>query len=174
MTALRNPLLFVICLMLLANLVFNGPRRAGSPHGPRANVDAGGSRPAASLGFVASDRTEPDVEYGEMLFGSNCAACHGSRGHGVPRMGANLRESAFVRDHDDAQLVTFLKQGRAPADPSSLMGMLMPARGGNGSLDELAMRDIIAFIRECQDDARRQQAPGDSKTADTSAHEDRN
>ena len=51
--------------------------------------------------------------------------------------------------------VEFLKKGRAPNDPTSLVGRLMPARGGNAMLDDTGLGDVVAFLRQVQDDARR-------------------
>jgi hypothetical protein len=81
----------------------------------------------------------------------------------MPRQGANLRESKFIAEQSDAQLLAFLRQGRTPADPTSRMGMLMPPRGGNRTLDDPALSDIVAFLREIQEEAR-QEAAGAAAT----------
>ena len=163
MTWLRNPVLFVVCLLLLANLMFTGPAQQAVPHARRGSAKgAGGAATAtASLSGAAAGgdgRREGDPAFGQLIYSSNCTACHGARGHGMPRQGANLRASKFVAEHTDAQLVDFLKQGRTPADPTSLMGMLMPPRGGNRTLDNAALADVIAFLREVQEEARQEAA----------------
>jgi hypothetical protein len=38
------------------------------------------------------------------------------------------------------------------------MGMLMPPRGGNRTLDDPALADVIAFLREIQEEARQEAA----------------
>jgi hypothetical protein len=76
----------------------------------------------------------------------------------MPRQGVDLRASKFVAEHSDEQLVAFLRQGRTPADPTSLVGMLMPPRGGNRTLDDPALADIVAFLREVQAEARQEAA----------------
>ncbi len=160
MPSLRNPLLFGLCLLLLANLLFNSPGRTRVPHGRRdtfANSAAARARSSSSPVGDGSGRAS-DAAFGQMLYGSNCTACHGSRGHGVPRQGANLRESKFVAAQSDDELVRFLKQGRTPADPGSVMGMLMPPRGGNRALDNAALADVVAFLRELQEEAGQEQA----------------
>ena len=158
---MRNPLLLALCLVLLANLLFNRPDRPGMPHGRRDSFGGRGDR-SASSGRAAEYTREADAAFGQMLFASNCTACHGPRGHGMPRQGPSLRESKFVAEHTDGQLVAFLRQGRAPADPTSLMGMLMPPRGGNRALDDAALADLVAFIREVQEEARQETAAATS------------
>jgi mono/diheme cytochrome c family protein len=173
MTSLRNPLLMVVCLLLLANLLFNKPdpgRDGNVPHARRdgfkshTQLSSSGSLTAAGGGV----RDENDAAaFGQLLYSSNCTACHGSRGHGMPRQGANLRESRFIAEQSDEALVAFLKQGRTPADPRSLMGMLMPPRGGNRTLDNAALGDIVAFLRELQDEAKHESAAAKAATPTT-------
>ena len=159
MRTLRNPLLLAVCLILLANLLFNPPNRPGMPHGRRDSFRGGAGTPASSSSAQGDDaRREADAAFGQMLFASNCTACHGPRGHGMPRQGPSLRESKFIAEHSDRQLIAFLRQGRSPADPASLMGMLMPPRGGNRALDDPALADVVMFIRELQEDARQEAA----------------
>ena len=165
MTSLRNPLLMVVCLLLLANLLFNKPDRVsggggGVPHARRDGFKSHAQMPSSGSLSGDKNRGADAAAFGQLLYSSNCTACHGSRGHGMPRQGANLRESKFIAEQNDEALVAFLKQGRTPADPSSRMGMLMPPRGGNRALDDAALVDIVAFLRELQEDARQEQAGG--------------
>src|SRR3954449_8636057 len=100
MTSLRNPLLMVVCLLLMANLLFNKPDRGnaggGVPHARREGFKSHAQMSSSrSLnGGGGGERDDNDaVAFGQLLYSSNCTACHGSRGHGMPRQGANLRES---------------------------------------------------------------------------------
>jgi mono/diheme cytochrome c family protein len=154
MTALRNPLLMALCLVLLANLLFNSPDRSDAPHGRRGR--ARGHADAAPTARAGNDSRGGNAEFGQMLFASNCTACHGPRGHGLPRQGVNLRESKFVAEQSDGELIAFLRRGRAPSDATSQMGMLMPPRGGNRTLDDAALEDVVAFLRELQGEARQE------------------
>jgi len=154
---MRNPLLLALCLGLLANLLVNRSDRGGMPHGRRDSFGSRGDRSASSRQAAEYTRAA-DAAFGQMLFASNCTACHGPRGHGMPRQGPSLRDSKFVAEHTDAQLVAFLRQGRTPADPASLMGMLMPPRGGNRALDDAGLADVVAFVRELAEDAREEAA----------------
>ena len=88
--------------------------------------------------------------HGQTLFSATCFACHGPKGDGVPNVGPTLRASKFVASNSDDQLVAFIKVGRLPGQPGSVMNGMMPARGGNPALDDAALRDIVAFLRELQ------------------------
>jgi len=91
-----------------------------------------------------------------MLYGNTCLTCHGTRGQGMPNQGVNLRISKFIAACSDEQLLSFLKTGREAKDPTSLVGRLMPPRGGNGSLDDTGLGDIVAFLRQLQDQAKQE------------------
>jgi len=99
------------------------------------------------------------VQDGQRLYNQACAACHGFNGQGMPRQGASLRISQFVADHSDADLVGFIKVGRRADDPKSLMKVQMPPKGTNPSLTDRELEQIVAFIRQLQQDA------DDSRTA---------
>ena len=69
---------------------------------------------------------------------------------GQPHMGANLRDSRFIREQTDEGLVAFVKTGRPFGDPRSVLGLSMPPMGGNPTLDDTQIRDIVAFLRTIQ------------------------
>ena len=131
-----------------------------SPHPPKASVgtSAGSSAGAFASGEAADGEPQRgrDPEYGQMLYGNTCLTCHGTRGQGMPNQGVNLRISKFIAACSDEQLVSFLKTGREAKDPTSLVGRLMPPRGGNGSLDDTGLGDIVAFLRQLQDQAKQE------------------
>ena len=143
----------------------------GSTSGTRTRVAS-----AARAGeYVAGDPSGegPDVaqagkdpEYGQALYAQSCITCHGTRGQGVPRQGVNLRTSEFLAAHSDEQVVSFLKQGRPATDTASLTGLLMPPRGGNQTLDDTGLKNIVAFLRQVQDEAKEE---GESATESDSA-----
>ena len=154
-------------LQLLSRIVLGAPLLLlgcdGNPHPPKSSV-ASGTPPAASASgedssaASASDSETPqrgrDPEYGQMLYGNTCLACHGTRGQGMPNQGVNLRISKFIAQSTDDQLLSFLRKGREPKDPTTLVGRLMPPRGGNGSLDDTGLGDIVAYLRQLQAEAK--------------------
>jgi mono/diheme cytochrome c family protein len=157
MMSFRNPILLAICMVLAVNLVRRPPGKSAVPHGRRPQATS--VTPWASAPDEATDRAEAggNAALGQVVYASNCTSCHGSRGHGLPRQGANLRTSKFIAGRSDAQLLAFLREGRRAGDPASVMGLMMPARGGNRALDDGALSDIVAFLRSVQDEERQEQ-----------------
>jgi len=91
-----------------------------------------------------------DADRGRHLYMTNCAACHGDAAQGMPRQGTQLRASKFVASESDGGLVEFLKVGRQPNDPKTVSGLLMPARGGNRTLEDDDLAAIAAYLRRVQ------------------------
>ena len=102
----------------------------------------GGSGQAASSGQGNGDA--PD---GQALFTSNCSACHGPTGGGLPALGKPLTTSEFVGGLSDEELLEFIKTGRPAGDPLNTSGVFMPPKGGNASLTDEQLLAIIAYIR---------------------------
>jgi cytochrome c oxidase subunit 3 len=100
---------------------------------------------------------------GRPLFRGTCASCHGPGGQGMPGLGKDMRNSAFIAEREDMALVDFLKVGRMPTDPSNSTGKLMPPRGGNTALSDQDLMDIVAFVRQIQ------QTSGDGKKRESAA-----
>lgn len=87
---------------------------------------------------------------GREVFRNACAVCHGPDGAGVPRLGKPLRNSAFVQDTSDDELMTLLADGRKVSDPQNTTGALMPPRGAVGLNDD-QLHDVLAYLRDMQD-----------------------
>ena len=138
-------------VLLIASFVVGGWMYGMSAGGrQRATAHTGEPSPALKSQSVAAG----DPQHGRELFGMTCIACHGPSGSGIPNLGANLRESKFVASKTDPQLVDFIKRGRQPGEPGSVLGLMMPPKGGNPTLDDAGLRDIVAFIRTLQADAK--------------------
>lgn len=90
------------------------------------------------------------VKQGQALFSTTCFACHGFDARGIPGLGKNLVDSTFVHGLSDADLLTFIVEGRAITDPLNTTGVAMPARGGNPSLTDDQILSIIAYMRSLQ------------------------
>lgn len=106
----------------------------------------------------------PSVPRGRARFMETCASCHGSNGAGMPRQGANLRFSTFVADHPTGEIAAFIRNGRQPGDPQTVMQLPMPPRGGNGNLTDQQLIDIAAYLRELQKQAR-EELQADAQTS---------
>jgi mono/diheme cytochrome c family protein len=91
-----------------------------------------------------------DPAAGETLFTGTCSACHGPAGEGISGLGKDLTASPFVTDKDDQELVDFIKVGRDPGDPLNTTGIGMPPKGGNPTLDDEDLQNIISYLRTIQ------------------------
>jgi len=102
------------------------------------NGDSEGGDDSSSAGDVAA---------GEEIFLGTCAACHGTDAHGIEGLGKDLHANAFVIGNSDGEMIAFLQVGRGPDDPANDTGVLMPPRGGNPSLTDEDLQDVVAYLR---------------------------
>lgn len=91
------------------------------------------------------------IAEGEGLFQQTCSACHGSDGKGLPNLGKDLTAGEFVKSSTDAELLTYVLEGRAVDDPLNTTGIAMPPKGGFDFLTESDISSIIAFIRSIEE-----------------------
>lgn len=134
---MKKQYLWMVALLLAAlTLAACGGKKAAEP-APAAQAAAA---PAAAL--PAGDSAK-----GQVLFVPTCGACHGPEGKGVQGLGKDMTTSTFIAEKTDADLLAFIKVGRAPDDPLNTTGVLMPPKGGNPALTDAQLMDIIAFIR---------------------------
>jgi glucose/arabinose dehydrogenase len=130
---------------------------------PIADLKRSQSVARASYGGLQNLRAET----GRQLFNSTCIACHGVRGQGIPNLGANLQQSKFIAETADLPLVMFLKTGRVPGDARSILNLTMPPKGGNPSLDDPALNDIVVYLRVLQNEVRTAMIPATQPIAAT-------
>ncbi len=97
----------------------------------------GGGAPAA----------EKATQQGKVTYDRVCATCHGRDANGIPMLGSGLRDNEQVRSQSDKQLVKFLKEGRAGSDPLNTTGVDMPPKGGDPSLTDQDLANIVAYLR---------------------------
>lgn len=88
-----------------------------------------------------------DAGRGRDVFMGTCRECHGADATGVPGAGDNLTVSTFIPSKSDAELVAFVKKGRALNDPMNKTGIAMPPYGSNPKLTDQELVDAITFIR---------------------------
>ncbi|HMN29035.1 MAG TPA: c-type cytochrome [Caldilineaceae bacterium] len=104
------------------------------------------TQPAAVSAGQSADPAG-DAAKGKQLFLGTCAACHGPTGEGVKGLGKDMTHSEFIAGLSDADLMDFIKKGRPIDDPLNTTGVMMPPKGGNPTLTDAQLMDIIAFIR---------------------------
>lgn len=92
----------------------------------------------------------PSAANGQQLFATTCAGCHGPQGQGVLHLGKDLQTSTFVAGLDDAKLAAFITQGRGASDPLNTTHVAMPPKGGNPALSSENIADLVAYIRQLQ------------------------
>lgn len=88
-----------------------------------------------------------DGVLGEAVFASTCATCHGPTGEGIEGLGPALIDNEFLQSMTDAELVAFIEAGRGAADPDNTTGIAMPPKGGNPSLTDQDLVDVVAYLR---------------------------
>lgn len=100
-----------------------------------------------STGGTTATVTAGDAATGQTLFDQTCATCHAPGGVGIEGLGKPMVGSKFVAGLSDAELLTFIKSGRSSSDPANTTGINMPPKGGNPSLNDQDLTNIIAYIR---------------------------
>jgi disulfide bond formation protein DsbB len=101
-------------------------------------VACGGAEPTSAPETIAE---------GKKQYLATCSACHGADARGVENLGRTLIGSEFVQDSTDAELLEYVKVGRAVDDPLNTTGIAMPPKGGNPALTDGQIDSIIAYIR---------------------------
>ena len=102
---------------------------------------------------VAAAPTQPPTEHtgdavlGEAIYGTVCVACHGTDAGGIEGLGPALAGNEFVAVQSDDDLVGFLTVGRGTDDSANTTGVAMPPRGGNPSLTDDDLYDVVAYLR---------------------------
>lgn len=134
----RKELLISLLVALLV-LVGCGGKEEPTPTPPPPTLAA---EPVAAVAAPAGD-----AKNGETLFNQTCIACHGPGGVGIKGLGKDMTTSTFIASLEDAQLLEFVKKGRDPSDPLNTTGVAMPPKGGNPTLDDQKLTDIIAYVR---------------------------
>jgi disulfide bond formation protein DsbB len=138
--------------VLIAGL-YLGLRTPKPPPGeqPAAPVEPTPQRPAETRAPAPVEPTTPaTAAHGRALYMQTCVACHGVDAKGLPGLGKDMTTSEFVRSKSDAELVAFIKQGRAPDDPLNTTGVPMPPNGANPALTDADLLAIVEFIRSLQ------------------------
>ncbi len=103
-----------------------------------------------STSETVPESSDPAVNHGKQLVVESCAACHGTDFNGVSGLGPSFFDSEFIQSESDADLVEFIKEGRANNDPDNETGVAMPRYGGNPRLTDDDLHDIVAFLRTLQ------------------------
>ncbi len=134
---MTKKLLIVCAALLLATAACGGS-------------DSGDSEDSSDGASSATTTLTGDAARGETAF-VTCAACHGPTGEGIEGLGKPMPGSVFIASLSDSELVDFIKVGRSTSDPDNTTGVDMPPKGGNPSLTEEDLQDIVAYVRSLQE-----------------------
>jgi len=126
------------------------PKPAGPTSRPTTRCACGAAAPTPTPRFPPANIQPGDAGKGKAKFEATCSPCHGMDAKGVTGLGKDLTTSKFAKSLPDAQLVTFITRGRDVSDPDNTTGVAMPPRGGNPTLTDQDLADIVAYIRTLQ------------------------
>lgn len=112
-----------------------------APDEPTTTAAGGGERGGATSG---------DAGAGAGVYSATCQACHGPDAVGIEGLGKALAASEFVQSQSDDELVTMIAVGRSSSDPENTTGVAMPPKGGNPSLSDGDLQNVVAYIRTLQ------------------------
>ncbi len=88
--------------------------------------------------------------HGQELFKSTCTACHGQNAEGIDGLGTDMHDNEFIQSQSNADLIVFIAVGRSTTDPNNTTGVDMPPKGGNSSLTDSDLADIVDYLRTLQ------------------------
>lgn len=117
------------------------PTRTPSATPPPPPTAEPTAQPAAGTG------SSQQIAHGENIFQTTCSACHGFSAQGVPGLGPAMIDNPFVNGQSNEGLQQFIINGRPADHPDNETGIPMPARGGNMSLTDADIMDIVFYIR---------------------------
>lgn len=97
---------------------------------------------------------QANAERGRAYYLETCMGCHGTNGEGVPGLGLPLITSPLVLYAADADLLAFIREGRAADHPDNVTRVAMPPSGGRPDWTNTQVLDLIAYLRFLRDTAR--------------------
>lgn len=112
----------------------------------------GGSDDSSATSSASSVTTNVSNEMlarakGKSIFKKTCVACHGENGEGIEGLGKDWTTSEYIASSTDEELVEFLRVGRATDDPMSAGEAAMPPKGGDPTLTDEDLRNVVAYMR---------------------------
>ena len=102
---------------------------------------------AAACGGGQPGPADPAVQRGKVTYDRVCATCHGKDARGLPKLGRDLHDNEFTESKSADELVEFLKVGRPAFHELNVTGVDMPPKGGDPTITEEDLRNVVAFLR---------------------------
>lgn len=94
--------------------------------------------------------TPGDPLAGATAYRAVCATCHGADLAGIAGLGKSLVPSSYIVVESHDGLVAFIIEGRPIDHPDNITGVAMLPRGGNPSLSDQDIANIVAYIKAQQ------------------------
>ncbi|WP_432240055.1 c-type cytochrome [Herbaspirillum robiniae] len=126
----------IVCIVLLVQYVTNGQKTGAGSDGQTPEMIAARIKPVADDGFTFRDANTPkQLQTGEEVFKSTCAACHAAGVAGAPKVG------------DEAAWKARLAEGYDTLVSHAINGLrAMPAKGGNPDLDDVEIQRTVVYM----------------------------
>ncbi|MGZ3253148.1 MAG: c-type cytochrome [Burkholderiaceae bacterium] len=127
----------IVCIVLLVQYVTNDKHvSAGADLNTQAEVIAARIHPVADDGFTLKDVNAPkQLQTGEAVYTSTCAACHATGAAGSPKVGDAGAWSSRIGQGYETLLSHAINGIRA-----------MPAKGGNPDLDDVEVGRALVYM----------------------------
>jgi len=136
--------LFVLMSVAFAVILFAGACGGGDDD---SDSSSDTTEAPSDDGDEGGDDATGDAAAGEDVFAGTCASCHGADAEGIDGVGKPLADSDYVAETSSADLVIVVTDGRPADDPDNTTGILMPPKGGNPSLTDEDIDDVVAYIK---------------------------
>ncbi|MBP0600688.1 cytochrome c5 family protein [Herbaspirillum sp. LeCh32-8] len=126
----------IVCIVLLVQYVTNGQKTGAGSDGQTSEMIAARIKPVADDGFTFRDANTPkQLQSGEEVFKSTCAACHAAGVAGAPKVGDEGAWKARIAEGYDKLVSHAINGLRA-----------MPAKGGNPDLDDVEIQRTVVYM----------------------------
>ena len=98
---------------------------------------------AACAGMALAPALAAAQDVGAAVYGRTCIACHGADGAGVLPGVPDFTKPGGALSQPDAALIERITKGyQSPGSP-----LAMPPKGGDPSLTDPQIRDVLAYLR---------------------------
>ncbi len=126
----------IICIILLVQYVASSDQSGSGSQSQTPEAIAERLKPVADEGFTLKDVNAPkQLQSGEAVFKSVCAACHATGAAGAPKVGDTVAWAPRISQGFDTLVAHALKGFHA-----------MPAKGGNPDLDDVEVERAIVYM----------------------------
>jgi cytochrome c5 len=134
----------ICCGLAVLGLHWISATRSNS-EGPQI-VDSQALLPAEASEEMLSGPIYGRAPRGKAWFSLTCVTCHGPTGDGINQLAPSLKESEFLKTANAVDINLLIRRGRPITDPFNKSGKPMPARGGDATISDEKVADLVAFV----------------------------